>query len=55
MSMSNTGKTVKAIRRDTHRVNLHLKLTQDLHLILTHLVRSSITHSVRFLPVTSSF
>ena len=36
-------------------VNLHLKLTQDLHLILTHLVRSSITHFVVFLPVVFSF
>jgi hypothetical protein len=35
-------------------VKLHLKLTQDLHLILTHLVRSSITHFVGFLPVISS-
>ena len=39
---------------DNEGVKLRLKLTHYLHLILTHLVRSSITHFVVFLPVISS-
>ena len=40
---------------ETGSVNLHVKLTQVLHLILTRLVRSSITHRAGFLPVVFSF
>jgi hypothetical protein len=36
-------------------VKLHLKVTHYLHLILTRLVRSSITHFVGFLPALSFF